>query len=228
MQFHSKAYEFFHLWLAHAQRQFGKRLKIWQIDGATEFRSKELQDYLAEKGISHISLPYAHPQQGVAERTNRTLMTKVHALLEQSKLPPMYRPYAMHHAVRVHNLLSSTAITGNLSLHMKWTDKQGNTSMLRVWGCVVQYRPRTSIIGKFASHARWGIHLGIIYEYKAWIILDLLSQKVTNARALSSTSGSTSPSSTKTNANRVPPQRDEQPGEVHVSVQGTLPPPPLL
>ncbi|CAI7834896.1 unnamed protein product [Closterium sp. NIES-53] len=42
-----------------------------------EFRSKELQEYLAQKGIEHhISLPYAHQQQGVAERTNRTLMTK--------------------------------------------------------------------------------------------------------------------------------------------------------
>ncbi|CAI7758334.1 unnamed protein product [Closterium sp. NIES-54] len=36
--------------------------------------------------------------------------------------------------------------------------------MLRVWGCMVQYRPPTSTIGKFASRARWGIHLGISYE----------------------------------------------------------------
>ncbi|CAI7888951.1 unnamed protein product [Closterium sp. NIES-54] len=48
----SRAYEVFHLCLA-------------------EFGSKELQDYFAQKGIEHhISLPYAHQQQGVAERTN--------------------------------------------------------------------------------------------------------------------------------------------------------------
>ncbi|CAI7861253.1 unnamed protein product [Closterium sp. NIES-53] len=58
-------------------------------------------DYLAQKGIEHhISLPYVHQQQGVAERTNRTLMTKVRALMKQSKLPPIYWTYAMHHAVR--------------------------------------------------------------------------------------------------------------------------------
>ncbi|CAI7795484.1 unnamed protein product [Closterium sp. NIES-54] len=59
----SRAYEVFHLWLAHAQRQSEEKLKIWQSDGAAEFRSKELQDYLAQKGIEHhISLPYTHLQ----------------------------------------------------------------------------------------------------------------------------------------------------------------------
>ncbi|CAI7782927.1 unnamed protein product [Closterium sp. NIES-54] len=48
---------------------------------------------MAQKGIPHhVSLPYVHPQQGVAERTNRTLMTKVRALLKQSKLPATYSP----------------------------------------------------------------------------------------------------------------------------------------
>ncbi|CAI7742408.1 unnamed protein product [Closterium sp. NIES-53] len=107
-------------------------------------------------------------------------MTKVRALLKQSKIPPTYWPYAMHHAMRVQNLLSTTAITGNLSPQMKWTGTKGDTSMLRVWGCMVHYHLLTSTIGKFASRARWGIPLG--YEYKAWSILDLLSQKVTNAR----------------------------------------------
>ncbi|CAI7839628.1 unnamed protein product, partial [Closterium sp. NIES-54] len=57
----SRAYEVFRLLLAHAQWQSGEKLKIWQSDGAAEFRSKEMQDYLAQKGIEHhISLPYAH------------------------------------------------------------------------------------------------------------------------------------------------------------------------
>ncbi|CAI7849319.1 unnamed protein product [Closterium sp. NIES-53] len=79
----SIAYEVFRLWLAHAQRQSREKLKIWQSDDAAEFRSKELQDYLARKGIEHhISLPYAHKQQGVAERTNLMLMTKARLILD--------------------------------------------------------------------------------------------------------------------------------------------------
>ncbi|CAI7913554.1 unnamed protein product [Closterium sp. NIES-53] len=109
-------------------------------------------------------------------------MTKVGALMKQSKLPPTYSTYATHHAVRAHNLLSTMAITSNSSPHVKWTGTKGDTSMLRVWGCMVQYCPPTSTIGKFASRARWGIHLGISHEHKAWLIMDLMSQKVTNAR----------------------------------------------
>ncbi|CAI7875209.1 unnamed protein product [Closterium sp. NIES-53] len=178
-----RSYEAFRLWLAHAQWQSGEKLKIWQSDGAAEFRSKEIQDYLSHKGIKHhVSLPYAHQHQGVAEHTNRTLMTKVRVLLKQSKLPLTHWTHAMHHAVQMHNLLSTTAITGNLSPHLKWTGMKGDTSMLRVWGCMVQYRPPTSTIVKFASRARWGIHLGISRKYKSWLILDLISQKVTKAR----------------------------------------------
>ncbi|CAI7909902.1 unnamed protein product [Closterium sp. NIES-54] len=55
----SKAPEIFRMWLAHAQRQSGKKLKILKTDGAKEFRSNELEGLLAEKGIKHqVSLPY--------------------------------------------------------------------------------------------------------------------------------------------------------------------------
>ncbi|CAI7922239.1 unnamed protein product [Closterium sp. NIES-54] len=145
---------------------------VWIVN--VEARTRAYEHY--------VSLPYTHQQQGIAKRTNRTLMTKVRALMKQSKLPPIYWTYAMHHAVRVHNLLSTTAITGNLSPHVKWARTKGDTSMLRVWGCMVHYRPPTSTIGKFASRARWGIHFDISHEHKAWLILDLMSQKVINAR----------------------------------------------
>ncbi|CAI7832059.1 unnamed protein product, partial [Closterium sp. NIES-53] len=134
----SRAYEVFRLWLAHAQQQSGEKLKIWQSDGVAEFRSKEMQDYLAQKGIKHH--------------------------------------------VSLHGLLTTTAITGNSSPHVKWMGTKGNTSMLRVWGCMVQYRPPMSTIGTFASRTHWGNHLGISHEHKAWLILDLMSQKVKNAR----------------------------------------------
>ncbi|CAI7793383.1 unnamed protein product [Closterium sp. NIES-53] len=76
----SKAPESFRIWLAHAQRESGKKLKIWQTDGTKEFCSYELEGLLTEKGIKNqISLFYAHQQQGVTERVNRTLMTKATA-----------------------------------------------------------------------------------------------------------------------------------------------------
>ncbi|CAI7771849.1 unnamed protein product [Closterium sp. NIES-54] len=170
----SRAYEVFRLWLAHVQRQSGEKLNIWQSDGAAEFRSKELQDYLVQKGIEHhISLPYAHQQQGVAERTNRTLMTKVRALMKQSKLPPTYWTYAMHHAVRVHNLLSTTAITTNLSPHLKWTGTKGDTSMLRMWGWMPK-NPRQAVIGPHNKewHEVMDVEIKALESRDTWVLVD--------------------------------------------------------
>ncbi|CAI7748668.1 unnamed protein product [Closterium sp. NIES-53] len=102
--------------------------------------------------------------------------------MNQSDLPKNYWPYAMNHAVRLHNLLSTIANRGNLSPHMKWTGSRGDTSMLRVWGCVVQYRSTSATTGKFTHRARWGIHLGLCYEYQGWLILDIDTNKIVPVR----------------------------------------------
>ncbi|CAI7904164.1 unnamed protein product [Closterium sp. NIES-54] len=67
-------------------------------------------------------------------------------------------------------------------LHYSDTGTKGDTSMLRVRGFMGQYRPTSATIGKFTSRARWGIHLGISYEYKGWLILDLDFNKIAPAR----------------------------------------------
>ncbi|CAI7788574.1 unnamed protein product [Closterium sp. NIES-53] len=102
--------------------------------------------------------------------------------MNQSGLPKKYWPYAMNHAVHLHNLLSTTANRGNLSPHMKWTGSRGDTSMLRVWGCMVQYRPTSATIGKFTHRARYGVHLGLSHEYKGWLILDIDTNQIVPAR----------------------------------------------
>ncbi|CAI7858381.1 unnamed protein product [Closterium sp. NIES-53] len=76
----NRAYKAFRLWLAHAHRQSGEKLKIWQSDGAAEFHSKEI-----------------HQQQGVVERTNRTLMTKRHGI----DFDQTFAPVSRHTSVRI-------------------------------------------------------------------------------------------------------------------------------
>ncbi|CAI7783869.1 unnamed protein product [Closterium sp. NIES-53] len=101
--------------------------------------------------------------------------------MNQSGLPKKYWPYAMNHVVRLHNLLSTTANWDNLSPHLKWTGSRGDPSMLRVWGCVVQYRPTSATTGKFTHRARWGVHLGLTHEYKGWLILDVDTNQIVPA-----------------------------------------------
>ncbi|CAI7871770.1 unnamed protein product [Closterium sp. NIES-53] len=173
----------FAAWLPVAERESGVKLKILQSDGGGEYTSQRFKMYLAEKGIKQLlSLPYAHQQQGVAERMNRTLQNSMRKLLRGMQLPNHQWPAAMDHAVMLHNLMSSSSLPNNASPHLLWTGKHGSTKMLRVFGCMVQYRPPTARAGRFSQRAQWGLHLGIEKNYNAWKIFDVHSKETVAAR----------------------------------------------
>ncbi|CAI7769804.1 unnamed protein product [Closterium sp. NIES-53] len=177
------AFEAFVAWLPVAERESGAKPKSFQSDGGGEYQSQRFRQYLAERGIKRlISLPYAHQQQGVAERMNRTLQDTMHKLLRGMRLPNHQWFEAMDHAVMLHNLLSSSSLPNNASPHLLWTGKLGNTKMLRVLGCMVQYRPHTARAGRFSQRAQWGLHLGIEKHYNAWKIFDVHSKETVAAR----------------------------------------------
>ncbi|CAI7800271.1 unnamed protein product [Closterium sp. NIES-54] len=103
-------------------------------------------------------------------------------LLRGMRLPNHQWPEAMDHAVMLHNLLSSSSLPNNASPHLLWTGKQGITKMLRVFGCMVQYRPPSARAGRFSQRAQWGLHLGIERNYNAWKIFDVHSKETVAAR----------------------------------------------
>ncbi|CAI7893853.1 unnamed protein product [Closterium sp. NIES-54] len=173
----------FAAWLPVAERESGVKLKSLQSDGGGEYTSQHFKQYLAERGIKQLlSLPYAHQQQGVAERMNRTLQNSMRKLLRGMRLPNHQWPAAMDHAVMLHNLLSSSSHPNNASPHLPWTGKQGSTKMLRVFGCMVQYRPPAARAGRFSQRAQWGLHLRIEKNYNAWKIFDVHSKEIVAAR----------------------------------------------
>ncbi|CAI7901312.1 unnamed protein product [Closterium sp. NIES-53] len=177
------AFEAFIAWLPVAKQESGKKLKSFQSDGGGEHTSQRFKQFLAEKGIKRlISLPYAHQQQGVAERMNRTLQNTMRKLLRGMRLPNHQWSEPMDHAVMLHNLLSSSSLPNNASPHLPWTGKQGITKMLRVFGYMVQYRPSSARVGRFSQRAQWGLHLGIERNYNAWKIFDVHSKETVAAR----------------------------------------------
>ncbi|CAI7810476.1 unnamed protein product [Closterium sp. NIES-54] len=54
--------------------------------------------------------------------------------------------------------------------------------MLRVFGCMVQYRPPAARAGRFSQRAQWGLHLGIEKNYNAWKFFDIHSKETVAAR----------------------------------------------
>ncbi|CAI7912730.1 unnamed protein product [Closterium sp. NIES-54] len=102
-------------------------------------------------------------------------------LLRGMRLPNHQWPEAMDHAVMLHNLLSSSLLPNNASPHLLLTGKQGSTKMLRVFGCMAQYRPHTARAGRFSQRAQWGLHLGIERNYNAWKTFDVHSKETVAA-----------------------------------------------
>ncbi|CAI7890601.1 unnamed protein product [Closterium sp. NIES-54] len=113
---------------------------------------------------------------------NRTLQNSMRKLLRGMRLPNHQWPAAMDHAVMLHNLLSSSSLPNNASPHLLWTGKQGSTKILRVFECMVQYRPPAARAGRFSQRAQWGLHLGIKNNYNAWKIFDVHSKETVAAR----------------------------------------------
>ncbi|CAI7841685.1 unnamed protein product [Closterium sp. NIES-53] len=101
------AFEAFIAWLPVAERESGVKLKSFQSDGGGEYTSQRFKQFLAERGIKRlISLPYAHQQQGVAERMNRTLQNTMRKLLRGMRLPNHYTDPHLHELVDFLNALS--------------------------------------------------------------------------------------------------------------------------
>ena len=87
-----------------AENQSGKKIKILRTDWGREFVNAAFNTLLTEYGIVHEhSAPYAHEQNGAAERVNRTIMEKARCLLFQYGLSTNYWPFAVEAATYLYN-----------------------------------------------------------------------------------------------------------------------------
>ena len=66
-----------------AEKSSGKAIKAQRSDRGGEYRNQEFKRYLTEAGIQHmVSPPYTPSRNGLAERTNRTIMENARCMLE--------------------------------------------------------------------------------------------------------------------------------------------------
>lgn len=74
--------------IAYSERQTGKKVKMFSLDGGGEFINSLLTPYLEELGIvKRVTAPYTAEQNGVSERANRTINTKARCMMVQSGAP---------------------------------------------------------------------------------------------------------------------------------------------
>lgn len=158
----SEVYQVFESWRNQAQLESGQKLKALRSDNAPEFikLSKELE----KDGIrTELTVPYTPSQNGVAERLNRTLITKARAMLVTAELPSQLWGEAVHAACYLKNLTPMNTDRGPKSPDELWTGKRPRLSHLRVFGCIAfAYLPpakrdkldKTSFKGVFVGYSQ--------------------------------------------------------------------------
>ena len=68
--------------------QWNATVKVYRIDGGKEYSGDKLVQHLKKHRIlSEITTPYTPKQNGITERTNRTIFSKVRSAIEGSNLP---------------------------------------------------------------------------------------------------------------------------------------------
>lgn len=127
--------EKFCIFQALVERQTGAKIKRLRTDCGKEYVNKELADYLATNGVSHeTTVGYSPQSNGVAERTNRSIVEKARSMLAQSSLSKAYWEDAFKTAVYLKNRSPHRALERKTPFE-KWNGNKGDLTHLRVFGC---------------------------------------------------------------------------------------------
>ncbi|GAQ92153.1 hypothetical protein KFL_009340020 [Klebsormidium nitens] len=115
------------------ENQLGLKVKRIQSDRGGEYWNGEVKDFCAKTGIYHQKTnPYSSPENGVAEKLNRTLMDKTRPMLSESGLEQKWWGEAILTANYVRNR-TVTKKTGKTPYEL-FFGKKPDVSNLRVFG----------------------------------------------------------------------------------------------
>src|ERR1700733_8776843 len=86
------------------ENRFKSTIIQWMSDAGGEYKSRAFDKMLKDRGIEILqSIPYAHQQNGRAERIIRTIMEKAESMRLQACIPQSWWEFAVEHATHVYN-----------------------------------------------------------------------------------------------------------------------------
>ena len=81
----------FKWYLAMVEKETGKSLKCLKLDRGGEFTSREFEVFYNDKGIKRqTSAPRTPPQNGIAERRNKSMIDYVQTLMMEKNVAIKY------------------------------------------------------------------------------------------------------------------------------------------
>lgn len=164
------------------ENQTEKRIKIFRSDNGTEFCSKKFSSYFERHGIQHqTSIPYTPQQNGLAERTIRTLVEKARCMLQDANLPKKYWAEAMNTAAYIKNHTTSHVLENKTPIEI-WSGKKPDVSHFKVFGSVAMAMVPKEKRRKFDAKSRELMFVGYCEDQKGYRLMDRKSNEITSSR----------------------------------------------
>jgi transposase InsO family protein len=131
----SDALNAFTEWQTLVERQSGCTVKKFITDNGREYTSKLYEKYLLSHGIQHLlTAPYSSAENGVVERSHRTLMSRERSIRSDANLPPSLWGECILTAVYLKNRMPTKALEDKTPYEV-WTGHKPDLSHLREIGC---------------------------------------------------------------------------------------------
>ena len=127
----------FQLFVLEVERQFEYPVKKLFSDNGGEYISKRFKTFCASKGIRHFySAPYASPQNGIAERLNRTMAEKARCMLLEAHLDQKFWAEAFATAIYLKNRSSTRSLPSCVTPYEVLEGSTPTVHHLKIFGCL--------------------------------------------------------------------------------------------
>ena len=176
----SEVFEKFKTFKVFAEKQYEGTIKILRSDNGGEYLSDDFKRFLQSSGILHqLTVPYSPHQNGVAERSNRTLMEMARTMLIFANLDHRYWTDALLTAAYLKNRCPHKSVHAKTPFEAL-TGQKPDVSHLRVFGCQAYPLVPEGLKGKLDSKTKKGIFVGYGHAngIKGYRILDTTTGRI--------------------------------------------------
>lgn len=168
----NQVFKYFKEFKVLVENQQNKKIKIFRTDNGLEFCNAEFDNFLAEAGIVHQKTNIYTPEQnGVSERSNRTLVERARCMLFDAGLEKMFWAEAINTAVYLKNR-SPTSGLQNATPFELWTNSKPDVSHVRVFGSRVMVHIPKEKRRKWDTKSKPHILVGYAENVKGYRIYD--------------------------------------------------------
>lgn len=178
----SDVFKAFQEYKSKAEKLTGQLITKLRTDNAKEYLSKEFTSYLKSEGITReLSVAYTPQQNGVAERSNRTLVEMARCMLLQAKAPFTLWAEAVNAAAYIRNRCPTKALD-EYTPYEGWTGKKPYVGFMRIFGSRVIALNKRHRYNKFAPKGKEFVLVGYSEESKAYRLWERGSRTVEKYR----------------------------------------------